>query len=256
MATPRTWRLLRSGAGAPSHNLALDEALLLSGDDRPVLRFYAWEPPALSLGWFQPREHFEEQARALGLEIVRRPTGGGAIHHDVELTFSLVATPGRDGYPAERVEAYRRVHTLVAATLAELGAPVRFRGDDAPLSTRPRDATLCFLDATALDLVDAEGRKVVGSAQRHRGGRVLHHGSIPLEVPALSPSAGSVNLAAGREGDDRIGWDDLADALQRRFAADLCGDLQAGRPDSQEQAAAVEIAGQRREAPSTGPTAG
>jgi len=107
-AAARPWRCLRSGPGAPAFNLACDEALLASRDAPPVLRFYAWSPAALSLGRFQPDAPFREPARRAGAVLVRRPTGGGAIHHDDELTFALVATPGQDGYPAGVEEAYAR----------------------------------------------------------------------------------------------------------------------------------------------------
>ena len=144
---------------------------------------------------------------------MRRPTGGGAIHHERELTFAIAAEPGRDGYPAPIVAAYARVHEGLRRALGAVGAAVRPHGVG-PLSTRPRDAAHCFVDLTALDLVDGRGRKVVGSAQRRAGRRVLHHGSIPLEVPALTPDSGSVALAAGR----RVGWDELADAVAAALA--------------------------------------
>jgi len=217
-AAPRTWRLLRDGPGAPAHNMAVDEALLHSADPRAVLRLYAWDPPGLSLGYFQPLEGFDlRAAEAAGAVVVRRLTGGGAIHHDRELTFAIAARPGHDGYPADVVEAYRTVHALLRAALGSLGVAVAPRGGDAPLSTRPRAATLCFEDHTALDLLDAAGRKLVGSAQRRTGGRVLHHGSIPLEAPALTPGASSVALVAGRA----VGWDEVADAVQDAFAQGL-----------------------------------
>ena len=212
------WRLLRDGPRPPALNMALDSVLLQGADPRPVLRLYAWDPPALSLGWFQPLDAFDRAAvRAAGAEIVRRPTGGGAIHHDRELTFAVAAPPGRHGYPAGTVEAYRWVHEALVEALARCGARVAFRGGQWPLSVRPRDGSLCFLDHTALDLVDDGGRKVVGSAQRRRGGRVLHHGSVPLVAPALTPGCGSVSLAAGRE----VGWDELADAVTEAFAVRL-----------------------------------
>jgi lipoate-protein ligase A len=197
--------------------MGCDQALLISADPRPALRLYAWDPPALSLGWFQPLQPFVESARAAGLPIVRRPTGGGAIHHDQELTFCVAATPGSDGYPADVVEGYRWVHGIIRLALQELGAELSFRGDEAPLSVRPERASLCFEDATALDLVDSRGRKLVGSAQRRRGGRVLHHGSIPLSVPDLSPGSGALDLACGRP----VSWDELAETLTRHFATNL-----------------------------------
>lgn len=222
---------MRSGAGAPDYNLALDSALLSSDDDRAVLRLYAWNPAALSLGWFQPIEALAPLARAAGVELVRRPTGGGAIHHADELTFCIIATPGRDGYPAGRTGGYRFVHQIVREALGGLGAELFFRGGDAPLSTRPRDGTLCFEDTTALDLVDGDGRKVVGSAQRHRGGRVLHHGSIPLSVPALSPRGGSIELAAGHS----VSWEAVADAIVAGFERQLGGPLVADEPSPNER---------------------
>lgn len=233
---PRAWRLLCTGPGAPAFNMALDAALLACGGP-PALRLYAWEPPALSLGWFQPASAFAAAAAAApGLVLVRRPTGGGAIHHDRELTFAIAAEAGRDGYPAGAVEAYRWVHAVLARALAAVGAVVREHGG-ARLSTRPRDGTLCFHDHTALDLVDAAGRKLAGSAQRRVGARVLHHGSLPLEVPALSPLSGSVSLAAGRA----VGWDELAGAVASAFADALPAPLVPGEPSAAELAEARRL---------------
>lgn len=198
--------------------MGADEALLHSADARPVLRLYAWDPPGLSLGRFQPRAAFEGgPARAAGAVVVRRPTGGGAIHHEHELTFALVARPGADGYPEGIVPAYAWVNARLVEALAAVGARVAPRGGDAPLSTRPRDARHCFVDPTALDLVDEAGRKLAGSAQRRLGARVLHHGSVPLRVPALTPGSGAVAAAAGRD----VPWDELADAVVAAFARAL-----------------------------------
>jgi lipoate-protein ligase A len=241
----RAWRLLRTGEGEPRFNMALDEALLRGGGP-PALRLYGWSPPALSLGHFQPRAAFDEEAvRAAGAVIVRRPTGGGAIHHDRELTFSISAEPGRDGYPAETVEAYRFVHGVLQRALASVGAECTLHGG-ARLSTRPRDGTLCFLDHTALDLVDAQGRKLAGSAQRRlrtvgregHAGRVLHHGSLPLQVPRLSPGSGSVALAAGRE----VSWDELADAVIAAFTEALPAPLLEDRLSGAELEQAARLA--------------
>jgi len=237
------WRLLRLGAATGPWNLACDEALLRSEDPRPALRLYAWSPAALSLGYFQPVEPFVARARRAGVALVRRPTGGGAIHHDRELTFALVAVPGRGGYPADVVEAYRRVHGAVADAARSLGADLAPRGGDAALAVKPRDATLCFEDTTSLDLVDRRtGLKVVGSAQRRRGGRVLHHGSIPLETPELSPGAGSLSASAGR----RVPWDELADALVIAFDASFCqGGLAPSELSSAERSSARSLSTER-----------
>lgn len=231
------WRLLRTGPGAPADNLALDEALMTS-DGGPVLRLYAWDPPALSLGYFQPLAAFDAgAARRAGAVLVRRPTGGGAIHHEHELTFAIAARPGHDGYPGSVVAGYERVHEGLRRALATLGAVVRPHGAGG-LSTRPRDAAHCFTDLTALDLVDAAGRKVVGSAQRRAGGRVLHHGSIPITAPGLTPGSGSVREAAGRE----VGWDELADEVARGLAGALGLVLEPDHPREAERVRARALA--------------
>jgi len=223
--------------------MGLDEALLESVDERPVLRLYGWSPPGVSLGWFQPVEPFVELARSVGADLVRRPTGGGAIHHDDELTFCVVAAPGRDGYPAGTVEAYEWVHGLLADGLEEWGPRLQPRGPGAPLSVRPRDATLCFADHTALDLLDDAGRKVIGSAQRRRGGRVLHHGSLPLSAPALTPDVGSIRKLAG----EAVTFDQLAELVAGAFANALgLIELVADVPTDDEWSAAEGLATERR----------
>lgn len=209
-----------------------------SSDPRPVLRLYAWEPSGLSLGHFQPADAFAERAAQVGVPVVRRPTGGGAIHHDRELTFCLIATPGADGYPTHVEEAYRVVHAALRSAMAELGAAVDFRGGDAPLSVHPRAATLCFEDHTSFDLVDHAGRKLVGSAQRRRAGRVLHHGSIPLEVPALTPGASSLRDLTGGP----MSWERAAAAVETAFAAGLCaGGWELEEPSAAEAAEAAAL---------------
>jgi len=231
----RPWRLIVSGAGAAAFNQALDLALMESLDERPVLRLYGWSPPALSIGHFQPAEAFEPLARAHGLPVVRRPTGGGAIHHDQELTFCLLATPGRDGYPAGVVPAYERVHAILSEGLSRLGPAPLPRGGDAPLSVRPRSASLCFADTTALDLVDESGRKLLGSAQRRRGGRVLHHGSIPLRVPALTPGSSALDELARRP----VSWEEAAGIVRDAFANSAWGgglEPDSAHPDELERA--------------------
>jgi lipoate-protein ligase A len=132
------------------------------------------------------------------------------------------------------------VHDALASALAAVGAASRPRGEGWPLSTRPRAAEFCFHDHTALDLIDERERKLVGSAQRRAGGRVLHHGSIPLEVPSLTPLSGSVALAAGRP----VSWDELADAVTAALARALCAELQpdALSPDEQRLAAELQTA--------------
>jgi len=175
-------RLIRSGALAPAWNLALDEALLRSG--LKTLRLYAWAPPGFSLGYFQKAAAF---APPPGYELVRRPTGGGAIAHVGELTVSWV---GR----RRRVEAvYASINAIVSRAVARLGIEVS-TGDEEPEAA---PAGLCFDAHTRYDLM-ARGRKFFGSAQRRAGGRFLLHGSLVLDPNPLARGAVSLGELAGR----------------------------------------------------------
>lgn len=175
-------RLIRSGASSPELNLALDEALLRAGTE--TLRLYAWNPPGLSLGFFQRAAEFECPP---GYRMVRRPTGGGAIAHTGELTIAWI---GR----RRRVDAaYREINAWVTAAVARFGIAV-VAGDGEPEAAPPG---LCFDAHTRYDLL-AGGRKVFGSAQRRGGDRFLLHGSLVLEPNPLSRGAVSVAELVGR----------------------------------------------------------
>jgi lipoate-protein ligase A len=161
--------------------MGLDEALLESEAAPPTLRLYTWAPAALSLGYFQRCADVPALERAPS--VVRRITGGGAIHHAGELTFSIAAPLGHELYRGPLADSYRRVHAAIPDSLAALGVAARERGASVPASDRPGTG-MCFHRSTALDLV-WDGRKGVGSAQRRKGARVLHHGSIKLTGAAL-----------------------------------------------------------------------
>jgi len=178
---PETWRLLETYDVEPGRNMALDEALLLLGAEQPTLRFYTWKPEALSLGYFQRFEDVAEREQASC--VVRRMTGGGAIHHANELTFSIAAPLAHPLYRGPVAASYERVHAALAAGLERVGVRAHERGDEALASDRPASG-MCFHRSTAFDLA-WDGAKGVGTAQRRTGGRVLHHGSIKLGRTAL-----------------------------------------------------------------------
>jgi lipoate-protein ligase A len=205
--------------------MALDEALLLSGDAPPTLRFYTWQPAALSLGYFQRWAELEPLAR--GLAVVRRLTGGGAIHHADELTFSIAAPLDHPLYRGELRDSYQRVHALLARAFADYGVAAGLRGTDRLSSDRPR-SELCFQRSTALDLA-WDGAKGVGSAQRRSGARVLHHGSIKLAASALEPGVASLRTHA-----PGLCARDLAERIGAVFAAELGLELQPGEPTPEE----------------------
>lgn len=148
----------------------------------PTLRLYSWAPPALSLGRFQKTGEVVdvEACRRLGIDIVRRPTGGRAVLHDRELTYSLAIPDRRSLVPAGVVPAYRFISGALLDAFARLGVEAQLS------SEKSQGAGLapgsCFDSPSAYEL-HVRGKKVVGSAQMRREGVLLQHGSILLELP-------------------------------------------------------------------------
>lgn len=160
--------------------MAIDEWLLdrvALGDPTPVLRFYSWARPTLSLGFHQraldPR--WQQLASCGALQLVRRPSGGRAVLHADELTYALVWPQA----PARRREAYQAACAWLQHGFSALGLPLRFGAQPAD----GRDAS-CFASSTAADLVHPDGGKRIGSAQLWRRGALLQHGSILLRPDA------------------------------------------------------------------------
>ena len=176
------WRLIvdeepRSGAA----NMALDQAVAeacAAGASPPTLRFYRWQPPAVSLGRHQPLAEVDLDAvQERGYEVVRRPTGGRAILHTDELTYSVAASADEPRVEGSIMDAYLRLSNALLAGLRSLGLDA----DKAPGSVRagPDLSAACFEVPSAYEIT-ASGRKLLGSAQSRRAGYVLQHGSLPL----------------------------------------------------------------------------
>jgi lipoate-protein ligase A len=158
--------------------MALDRALAESvAPGVGTLRLYRWDPPTVSLGRNQPASgrYDLEEARRLGVGFVRRPTGGRAVLHDAEMTYSMVF-PDRQLGGAR--QAYEAINRGLARALRSLGAEVEVAGGDLAQVLAP-DAGPCFRTPAPGELV-AGDRKVVGSAQARLGGVILQHGSILL----------------------------------------------------------------------------
>ena len=187
--------------------MGLDEALLESEGAPPTLRLYTWSPDTLSLGYFQRLADVPAAAAARGGArasdaggeapvappvgaLVRRITGGGAIHHAGELTFSITAPLEHALYCGPVADSYRRVHRAIGRALAAHGVTADARGAERLESDRA-DTGLCFHRSTPLDLAWG-GRKGVGSAQRRKRSRVLHHGSIKLTGSAVEQGVATV----------------------------------------------------------------
>ncbi len=155
--------------------MALDEALLATATV-PTLRTYRWSPPAVSLGYFQDHAAIAPRLPT-GMALVRRITGGGAIWHEHEVTYAVVGTLGVAGWPTSPRDLYRLLHGAILARLdrARLGLQTETTGD-----RRYRDEPRCFASPALDDVVANGGGKVLGSAARTRGPRVLVHGSLKL----------------------------------------------------------------------------
>lgn len=181
MTAPRVLQVFEDGALDGPENMARDEHLLESDAVRPAaLRLYGWNPPTISLGYFQRLADVERLPPELrALAIVRRLTGGGAILHDHELTYALVldaSVPIASRGPAD---LYRLVHGCWRDALSSDAPWLELAPDSYPLPTPRTGPFFCFQKPGRTDLILGE-QKVLGSAQRRAGGRVLQHGSLLL----------------------------------------------------------------------------
>lgn len=248
-----TWRLLETGPRSGTWNMACDGAVLEAvgqGASPPTVRFYAWDPPAISLGRHQPDPGVRARAalEELGVAWVRRPTGGRLVYHgsmDLELTYSVVSPIGVLPLAGGLVDAYRRIHEGLAAGLGRLGLAVELapRAGGAGQRLDPSSRLACFA-ATVPWEIETGGRKLLGSAQRRSRTALLQHGSIPLAGdPTAIPErvwpgsfAGSsvitLSAAAGRA----VGFAEVADALQSGLEATLNVRLSSGVLTDRERA--------------------
>src|SRR5688572_2928326 len=199
----RKFRLIDTGPGAAAWNMAVDEVLLRAAGERPAVRFYAWAPAARSIGYFQEAGRTRSgSGTGTGTTIVRRLTGGGAILHEDELTFSVAAPLDLLGGEGAGVRAsFEAVNRAVEAGLALVGVEIdgfssAESAEQATCKRSERRHVACSagsaLENDVLTLpfdcwkrrsdtdLRVSGRKLVGSAQRRDGRTALHHGSIPL----------------------------------------------------------------------------
>lgn len=184
MTADDTCRIIIETAPQPgAWNMAVDEVLLNSAMERNVcsLRFYRWAVPTISLGYFQSASAGNSDPRLNGLPVVRRLSGGGAILHHHEWTYSC-ALP-QSLVPMNLREVYAAVHEAIIAVLAGFGLRCRLRGDNGIPGNAP---FLCFSRGDRCDIV-LEGAKVGGSAQRRRRGCLLQHGSLLLRQSSYAP---------------------------------------------------------------------
>lgn len=253
------WRLIierapRTGAW----NMALDEAIMdavAAGDSLPTLRFYAWEPPCLSLGKRQPLDGVDlERCRADGIDVVRRATGGFAILHTDELTYSVAVRPDDPRADGAILDAYRKLSQGLLAGLRLLGAAPEM-SPVVPGGVHNASAA-CFEMPSAYEIVVGH-QKLIGSAQARPAGRVLQHGSLPLTgniarvVPYLAYAREEERAALAAHLRERattvsdalrrtVRYDEAAEAMARGFADALNLTLEPGEPTVAEVDAAAK----------------
>jgi lipoate-protein ligase A len=181
------WRLIKDTYHTGFMNMAIDEAIMIAhreGLVPPTIRFYQWSPPAVSLGYFQDlkKEIDVDSCRNLGIDIVRRPTGGKAVLHDKELTYSFTI---RENHPLVNnsiLETYKKISGGIIKGLFYLGVTA----DLVPLREKSKIhhsdfKSICFSVPSQYE-VQVEGKKIVGSAQVRKREIVLQHGSLLIEL--------------------------------------------------------------------------
>lgn len=259
-----TWRLIievtpRSGAA----NMALDQAMAMAcaaGESPPTLRFYRWQPPAVSLGRHQPVADLDEAAVAAhGYDIVRRTTGGRAILHIDELTYSVAAAATEPRVAGGVMDAYLRLSNALVAGLQKVGVAADKAGADVRVG--PDVSAACFEVPSAYEIT-VQGRKLMGSAQSRRAKYVLQHGSLPLQGDItrlidvlvleddlserlrhqLADHACTLATALGVADDaPEIAFERVAQAMVQGFADTLNITFQRGAPTAQELQTAAQL---------------
>ncbi len=264
-----TWRLIRSRSSDGATQMAMDEAIWQAvAEDRapPTLRLYAWKPPCLSLGRHQSVGEVNREAlRAAGYDLLRRPTGGRAILHTDELTYSAaipLSDPRVRGGVLASCEQLSQglIQALENLGIQDVAAHRRAPSGGASLPNRlskghsteaPPQKPVCFEAAADFEIV-VSGQKLIGSAQMRGRGGLLQHGTLPLQgdiaricpflIPPANPRrvrdrATTLEAVMGRP----VSWEETARAVADGFAQALNLHLEPGTPTPQEKAAAEQL---------------
>lgn len=213
------WTLIVESSGRPGReNMSIDSSLLRAAQEGVAfLRLYGWMPPCLSFGRNEPATRRYELAKIerLGLDTVRRPTGGRAVWHDSEVTYAVAAPASTFGGLRE---SYNIIHSTIAAALRHLGVAAELAGQSRAVGASLSGGA-CFASPVGGEVV-AAGRKLVGSAQVREGDAFLQHGSILLEDGqdmvsqvtvgnAPQPVATSISALLGRS----VSFEEVAEVI-------------------------------------------
>ena len=228
-----TCRLLPTAAAPGATNMALDEALLRSAVEDKIasLRFYTWSEPTLSLGYFQHHADRLKDPLQAGVAWLRRPTGGDAILHHHELTYTLALPAGPPWHTAESWLC--RFHNAIEAAFRQFGVNARpvVCGEEQRLGP-----FLCFQHQTPADL-RIDGHKVVGSAQRRPHGATMQHGSILLRKSPHAPALPGIRELSGID----LAIPELERAIVAELAKETGWTFEPGDWSDDERRAAAEL---------------
>ena len=178
----QVWRLIDTGVETPEFNMALDEVLSLSCRERsspPTLRFYQWALPSISIGYFQKAHEVLDlaQCKNQGIGVVRRLTGGGAVYHHHEITYSLSGASGTVLYGKNLKDTFFQIARGFQNGFNKMGIPVHLWEGATP---RRSLSPLCFASSSWYEMT-FEGKKLMGSAQRRWPNGFLQQGSLLLK---------------------------------------------------------------------------
>jgi lipoate-protein ligase A len=229
------WRLLDSGPNIGAYNMAVDEELLAraqAGETTPTLRLYTWHPPAVSIGRFQKigTAVDVEACRQQGIDIVRRVTGGRAVLHHNELTYSIVARTDDPLFPTNVHGTYKVIAAGLLKGLRNLGIPAEMVSRSsryAALVKKDSKDPACFSSPSWYEIL-VHNRKLIGSAQRRLSGAFLQHGSILTDYdPALEAGvircggSGDVVTSINRELGRAVSLTEVKQAFIKGFSEAL-----------------------------------
>lgn len=169
------FRLIDTNYNNAFMNMAIDEALLTS--KLPVLRFYGWKPAGLSVGYFQSIKDFNfNNLKKHKIDLVRRLTGGNAVLHDKELTYSVIIDESL--MPKSIIESYKVISKGILLALKEVGVNASM---EKIIKKNKNKSAVCFSEPSYYELT-ANNKKIVGSAQTRRKGKLLQHGAILIDI--------------------------------------------------------------------------
>jgi len=235
------FRFLETGENTAAKNMAVDEAIMKECPhfEEPTVRFYSWRPAAVSIGYFQAIEDEVnlKNCREQDTDVVRRITGGGAVFHEAELTYSFVCKESSGIVPQNILESYALICNSIVLGLKELGLQAEF----VPLN----------------DII-VKGKKISGNAQTRRNGIVLQHGTVLIKVDVekmfsllkvpdekikdkiienVKQRVTSITEQAGRE----LYFQEIADAMKKGFEQNFNAELSNGKLTMEETVLSEKI---------------